>query len=62
LATSGKISPEDVRLLYTTDSPEEAVRFVQENYKKHLERLRRRRAMRETLRPQPVPGREVPPE
>jgi uncharacterized protein (TIGR00730 family) len=38
MATSGKISPEDLRLLYTTDSPEEAVSYVVDNFRKHLER------------------------
>ena len=36
VAAEGKISPEDVDLLMVTDSPEEAVRFVVENYRKHL--------------------------
>ena len=61
LAVSGKISPEDLRLLFITDSPDEAVGHVKENYGKHLERLRERRAARE-VRPEPVPGRPVPPE
>jgi uncharacterized protein (TIGR00730 family) len=41
LATSGKISPEDVRLLYTTDSPEQAVTYVVDNFRKHVERSAR---------------------
>ena len=41
MATSGKISPEDLRLLYTTDSPEEVVGYVVDNFRKHVERLAR---------------------
>jgi uncharacterized protein (TIGR00730 family) len=63
LATSGKISPEDVRLLFTTDSPEAVVAHVQENYRRHLERLRTRREMREgPLKPEVPPGRQMPAE
>jgi uncharacterized protein (TIGR00730 family) len=62
MAKSGKISPEDVKLLLLTDSPTEAVAFVEENYRKHLERAREKRVAAEKLRPEPVPGREVPPE
>jgi len=40
VGAEGKISPEDLRLLYTTDSPEDVVRYVQENYRKHQDRLR----------------------
>jgi uncharacterized protein (TIGR00730 family) len=35
MAVSGKISPEDLRLLFVTDSPEEVVRYVVENYERH---------------------------
>ena len=36
VSAEGKISPEDVELLMVTDSPDEAVQFVLENYRKHL--------------------------
>jgi uncharacterized protein (TIGR00730 family) len=38
LSTSGKISPEDVDLLFITDSPSEAVKYVVENFRKHVEK------------------------
>jgi uncharacterized protein (TIGR00730 family) len=56
MATSGKISPEDQRLLFTTDSPAEVVEHVAQNYQKHLERLRKQRAVREAVRPKGRPG------
>jgi uncharacterized protein (TIGR00730 family) len=62
MAKSGKISPEDVKLLFVTDSPAEAVRLVEESYRKHLARLGEKRVEAERLRPERVPGREVPPE
>ena len=62
MAMSGKISPEDLRLLLITDSPDEAVAHVKENYEKHLDRLVEKRAARDVLRPDPVMGRKVPPE
>jgi hypothetical protein len=62
MATSGKIAPEDVQLLYLTDSPEETVAFVEENYRKHLERVRRKRSESDRRRPEPAPGGEVSPE
>jgi hypothetical protein len=42
MATGGKISPEDVRLLYITDEPAAAARYVVENYQKHVENSRAR--------------------
>jgi hypothetical protein len=49
-------------LLFVTDSPEEAVAHVEENYRKYLERMREKRIQSERLRPEAVPGREVAPE
>jgi len=40
VGAEGKISSEDLRLLYTTDSPEDVVRYVKENYLKHQNRMR----------------------
>jgi uncharacterized protein (TIGR00730 family) len=40
VAGGGKISPEEEALIYVTDSPEEVVARVSENYSKHLERTR----------------------
>jgi uncharacterized protein (TIGR00730 family) len=38
MATGGKISPEDVRLLFITDDPAEVVHHVVENFRKHVEK------------------------
>jgi len=62
MAAGGKISPVDVRLLRLTDDPQEVVDFVVENYRKHRQRMAERRREGETFRPDPPPGREVPPE
>jgi uncharacterized protein (TIGR00730 family) len=38
MSTSGKISPEDVDLLFITDNPSEVVEYVVENFRKHVEK------------------------
>jgi uncharacterized protein (TIGR00730 family) len=39
VGSGGKISPADEDLIYLTDSPDEVVARVSENYRKHLERM-----------------------
>jgi uncharacterized protein (TIGR00730 family) len=59
MATSGKISPEDMRLLFVTDSPGDAVKHVEENYRNHLERMRKRRVAEAQVPPTPGVGRDL---
>ena len=60
MAVEGKVSPEDVELLFVTDSPEEAVRHVVENYRKHIRDRRRGGGMR-TARRAPAEEPDHPP-